>query len=57
MGGRAKDEMGGSFGPKAPARVPTDTVAPLRYWDDTVVVNSLGVYSMARYDVALDHEK
>ena len=49
--------MRGWFGPKAPARVPTDTVAPLRYWDDTVVVKSLVVYSLARYDAALDPEK
>lgn len=46
------------FGRKAPpALVPTDTVLPLRYWDDTVVLKSLVVFSMAKYDVALDAEK
>jgi hypothetical protein len=40
-----------------PALVPTDLVLPLRFWDDTVVLKSLVVYSLARYDVALDAEK
>ncbi|KAM0806699.1 hypothetical protein AB5N19_07036 [Seiridium cardinale] len=49
--------MASWFGKKAPARVPTDTVVPLRYWDDTVVLKSLVVYSLYRYDVALDAKK
>lgn len=45
------------FKREAPALVPTDVVAPLRYWDDTVVVKSLVVFSMSRFDVALDAKK
>lgn len=49
--------MSSWFGPKAPSHVPTDTVAPLRFWDDAVLLKSLVVYSLARYDSLLDAEK
>lgn len=49
--------MSSWFGPKAPSRVPTDTVAPLRFWDDAVLLKSLVVYFLARYDSLLDAEK
>lgn len=49
--------MAGWFGRKAPARVPTDIVAPLRYWDDNVALKALVVYSLSRFDEALDAEK
>lgn len=45
------------FGRKAPAKVPTDIVAPFRYWDDTTVLRSLVVYTLSRYDAAMDPEK
>lgn len=46
--------MSGWFGKAAPERVPTDTVVPMRYWDDSVVLKSLVVFSLSRFDVALD---
>ncbi|KAH8666844.1 hypothetical protein BX600DRAFT_481192 [Xylariales sp. PMI_506] len=45
------------FSREGPDRVPGDIVAPLRYWDDTIVMKSLIVYCMMRYDVALDAKK
>lgn len=48
--------MKSRFGRKTPARVPTDTVVPLRYWDDTTVLKSLVVFSLSRFDAALDAE-
>ncbi|KAI5918155.1 hypothetical protein F4810DRAFT_603836 [Camillea tinctor] len=45
------------FGREGPAIVPTDTVAPLRFWDDNMVLKSLVVHSLARYDTALDPKK
>ncbi|KAI1638273.1 hypothetical protein F4809DRAFT_601081 [Biscogniauxia mediterranea] len=45
------------FGREGPALVPTDTVAPIRFWDDTMVLKSLVVHSLARYDTALDPKK
>lgn len=49
--------MASWFGRKAPARVPTDTVVPLRYWDDNVALKSLVVFSLSRFDEALDAGK
>lgn len=46
--------MSGWFGKAAPARVPTDTVVPLRYWDETVILKSLVIFSLSRFDAALD---
>ncbi|KUI61555.1 hypothetical protein VP1G_08740 [Cytospora mali] len=40
-----------------PARVPTDIVVPFRYWDDTVVLKSIIVFHMSRYNAVLDPEK
>lgn len=44
-------------GRKAPARVPTDIVVPLRYWDDTMFLKNTVMFNMSRYDAALDAEK
>lgn len=49
--------MAGWFGRKAPARVPTEIVVPLRYWDDTALLRNVVVFNMTRYDAALDPEK
>lgn len=46
------------FGWKAPPpRVPTDIVVPLRYWDDTALLKNTVLFTMSRYDAALDAEK
>ena len=49
--------MASWFRKEAPAQVPTDIVVPLRYWDDSTVLKSLVVFSMSRYDAALDADK
>ncbi|KAI1326770.1 hypothetical protein F5Y16DRAFT_373972 [Xylariaceae sp. FL0255] len=49
--------MSSWFGRKAPAIIPTDMVVPLRHWDDNLLLKSLVVYCLARYDVPLDPEK
>ncbi|KAI0593534.1 hypothetical protein F4775DRAFT_586736 [Biscogniauxia sp. FL1348] len=45
------------FGREGPPVVPTDIVAPIRFWDDTMVLKSLIIHSLARYDTALDPNK
>lgn len=49
--------MASWFAKPAPARVSTDVVAPIRYWDDSAALKSLVVFSLWRYDVALDATK
>lgn len=44
-------------GRKAPAKVPTDIVVPIRFWDDTTVLRSFVMYNLSRYDAAMDPEK
>ncbi|ORY70913.1 uncharacterized protein BCR38DRAFT_479447 [Pseudomassariella vexata] len=38
----------------APVLVPNDTVLPIRYWVDTVVLKPRVVYALSRYNAALD---
>ncbi|KAK7739250.1 hypothetical protein SLS62_011276 [Diatrype stigma] len=40
-----------------PARVPTDTVVPVRFFDDTIIFRTFTVYNMFVYDDVLDVEK
>ncbi|KAH8889124.1 hypothetical protein GQ53DRAFT_723912 [Thozetella sp. PMI_491] len=42
---------------KPPARVPTDTVQPLRFFDDTIIFRNLILYSMFVFDEVLDVDK
>lgn len=43
--------------PASPAIVPTDTVIPLHYWDDTFIMRALVVDLTFRFDDVLDPEK
>lgn len=40
-----------------PARIPTDTVIPVRFFDDTIIFRTFTVYNMFVYDDVLDVEK
>ena len=45
------------FGSAAPARVPTDAVIPLNFFDDTPLWRAFVLYSMFVFDDVLDTEK
>lgn len=49
--------MANWWGRKMSARVPTDIVLPLRYWDNTALLKNVVVFCMSRYDAAMDAEK
>lgn len=43
-------------GPAAPARVPTDKVIPLHFWDDSPLYRRIALYNLKVFDDALDPE-
>lgn len=43
--------------PTQPARVPTDTVTPVRFFDDTIIFRTFTLYNLFVYDDVLDVEK
>jgi hypothetical protein len=46
------------FGRSAqPARVPTDTVTPVRFFDDTIIFRTFTLYNLFVYDDVLDVDK
>jgi hypothetical protein len=40
--------------PIAPPPVPTDTVIPVHYWDDTALCRAAVLYDLMRFDDVLD---
>lgn len=40
--------------PATPQTVPTDTIVPVHYWDDTVLCRSAILYDLMRFDDVLD---
>lgn len=43
-------------GPAAPARVPTDKVIPLHFWDDSPLYRRIALYNLKVFDDVLDPE-
>lgn len=41
----------------APARVPTDRVIPVHYWDDSPLYRRIALYNLKVFDDVLDPEK
>ncbi|RSL86800.1 hypothetical protein CEP51_002594 [Fusarium floridanum] len=44
-------------GPAAPARVPTDKVIPLHFWDDSPLYRRIALYNLKVFDDVLDPER
>ncbi|KAH6962656.1 hypothetical protein BKA56DRAFT_498440 [Ilyonectria sp. MPI-CAGE-AT-0026] len=44
-------------GPAAPARVPTDRVIPLHFWDESPLYRRIALYNLKVFDDVLDPEK
>lgn len=44
-------------GPTAPARVPTDQVIPLHFWDDSPLYRRIALYNLKVFDDILDPQK
>lgn len=43
--------------PKAPERVPTDTVIPVGFYDGTILYRNLIMYTLFVFDDVLDHQR
>lgn len=44
-------------GPTVPARIPTDQIIPLHFWDDSPLYKRIALYNLKVFDDVLDPEK